>query len=234
MSFNVTLPLSHLPAPELDYTLLSSEQKLTLYGDIRRHRCQGGPLVVVGTLAFIFALVLVLIGSCLLGYPLQGLVFVSDIFLPFLLPGCLLFVLIAAPLMMYAFQYHKAALSKHKQLAESNYVQILHYCNSQTGKITKKDVAGFIASQVLLVEYTPRFSFVTLLQTLKVIPEKDSSRSSLHDSLIAEGVDRAKEDIYASEYDKEKRDRLEAEEEARAAEQRQEEEASLGVSPLLT
>ncbi|AFS24431.1 hypothetical protein B602_0635 [Chlamydia psittaci M56] len=229
----MTLPLSDLPVPELGYTLLSAEQKLSLYGGIHTHRCKGSPLVIIATIAFVFALVFLLIGSCLLGYPLQGLVFVSDIFLPFILPGVLLLVLISAPLIMYAFQHHKEALSKHKQLAESNYLQILNYCNSQAEKITKKDVAGFIASQVLLAEYTPRFSCVTLLQTMKVIPEKNSLQSSLHDSLIAEGIDRAKEDIYASEHDKEKRDRLEAEEEAQAAEQRQE-EASSGVYPLLT
>lgn len=232
MSFNVTLPLSNLPAPELGYTLLSSEQKLSLYGDIHTHRCKGTPLVFISAISLVVSLVLLLIGSCLLGYPLLGLVFVSDIFLPFLLPGVLLFVLISVPLILYAFQHHKEALSKHKQLAESNYLQILNYCNSQTGKITKKDVAEFIESQVLLSEYTPRFSFVTLFQTTKVIPERDSLQSSLHDSLISEGIDRAQEDIYASEHDKEKRDRLEAEEEARAAEQRQE-EASSGVPSLL-
>ncbi|WP_435890389.1 hypothetical protein [Chlamydia buteonis] len=228
----MTSSLSGLPSSELSYTLLSSEQKLALYGGIHAHRCRGGPLVIIATVAFVCALVFLLIGSLLLGYPLQGFCFVSDIFLPFILPAILLLVLISFPLIIYAFQHHKEALSKHKELAESNYLQILNYCNSQTRRISKKDVARFIESEVLLTEYTSRFSYVTLYQTMKAIPEKDSAHSSLHDALIAEGIDRAKEEIYASEYDKEKRDRLEAEEEERSAEQRQE-EASSEVHPLL-
>ncbi|MEF9520076.1 hypothetical protein SBV45_03795 [Chlamydia crocodili] len=234
MSFNMTLPLANLQSSQLDYTLLSSNEKLSLYSGIHSHRCKGSPLVVVATIVFVCSTVLLLIGSLLAGYPLEGFSFALDVFLPFILPGILSSVLISVPLIMYAFQHHKGALSKHKQLAESNYLQILNYCNSQRGKFTKKEVAAFIESQVLLPEYPQRFSYVTLLQTIKVIPDKDSPHTSVHDAVIAEGIDRARDDIYASEYDKEKRDRLEAEEEEDQTADVEQRETLSGISSVLT
>ncbi|SYX09061.1 hypothetical protein C834K_0607 [Chlamydia poikilotherma] len=230
----MTLPLANAQSSQLDYTLLSSNDKLSLYSGIHSHRCKGSPLVIIATIIFVCSIILLLIGSLLAGYPCEGFSFVSDIFLPFLLPGILSFVLISAPLIMYAFQHHKGALSKHKQLAESNYLQILNYCNSQRGKFTKKEVAEFVESEVLLREYPKRFSYVTLLQTIKVIPHKDSPHTSIHDTVIAEGIDRARDDIYASEYDKEKRNRIEAEEEEDQAAEAQQREVTSGISSALT
>ncbi|XHF36790.1 hypothetical protein O1W69_05140 [Chlamydia sp. 12-01] len=228
----MTLPLVDVGSSKLGYTLLSSEEKLSLYSGIHSHRCKGSPLVIIATIVFVCSIVLLLIGSLLSGYPLEGFSFASDVFLPFILPGILSLVLIAAPLIMYAFQHHKGALSKHKQLAESNYLQILNYCNSQKGKFTKKEVAAFVESQVLLPEYSQSFSYVTLLQTIKIIPKKDSPHTSTHDTIITEGVDRARDDIYASEYNKEKRDRLEAEEEEDKVSGEQQ-EISSGISSIL-
>ncbi|WP_041462217.1 hypothetical protein [Chlamydia caviae] len=230
----MTLPLVNLESSKLGYTLLSSEDKLSLYRGIHSHRCKGAPLVFIAGIVLVCSLVLILIGSMLVGYPLEGFSFALDVFLPFLFPGIFSLVLIVAPLFMYAFQHHKGALSKHKKLAESNYVQILNHCNSQKGKFTKKEVAAFVESQVLLPEYPQTFSCVTLLQTIEVIPHKDSPHASMHDGVISEGIDRAREDIYASADDKEKRDRLEAEEEEDRAAEVPQQDTSLGISSMLT
>ncbi|BAE81184.1 conserved hypothetical protein [Chlamydia felis Fe/C-56] len=227
----MTSLLANIENSQLGYNLLTSEEKLALYNGIHAHRCKGSPLVLIATIVFVISAVLLLIGSILTGFPLEGFSFVLDIFLPFLLPGILSLVLISAPLVMYALQHHRGALSKHKKLAESNYLQILNYCQSQKDNVSKKNVAEFIESQVFLSEYTKSFSYVTLLQTMKVIPGKDSPNASVHDSLIADGVDLAKDNIYASEYDKEKRDRLEAEEEERIE---QKQAPSSAVSSMLT
>ncbi|WP_348662640.1 hypothetical protein [Chlamydia vaughanii] len=209
----MTLPLAALPSAELGYSLLSPEEKLSLCRGIHSHHWKGAPLVFLGVITLVVSIALLLIGSLLLGYPLEGFSFVSDVFLPFLLPAILALVGVAAPLLMLAFQQHSGALAKHKKLAESNYLQILNYCKNQTKKITKQEVAAFIEASVALPEYSRRFFSVTLLQTSKVIPGKGSSHTSLHDEIIAEGILYARDSIYMSQYEKEKRDRVDAEEE---------------------
>lgn len=201
------------------YTLLTKEERLDSVQRIRAHRWRGTPMVLLGAIALCVSLVLLLVGSLLLGYPLEGFVFAYDIFLPFLLPAILGIVGVVIPLFFFASHHHIAAMGKHKQLAESNYMQILEYCQKQQKAASKQMIADFIEAYVLLPQYTRRFSFITLSQTLRVIPESGSAQAFSHDSIISESINYVLSGIFMGKHEKEKRRKKEQEQETQSANQ---------------
>lgn len=198
-----------LSSEEHSTSVLSTEEKLSVVQEICSHHWKGTPLVVLGAITLFVSLVLLLIGALLLGYPIEGFSFVQDIFLPFLLPAILVIVGITIPLFFFASHHHVMAMEKHKQLAESNYRQILEYCHKHQQAVTKQKIVYFIETCVLLPQYTRRFSFVTLSQTLDVFSRQPSSQSSVYDSLISESIRDAISGIFMMKYEKDKRRRKE-------------------------
>lgn len=193
--------------------VFSPKVKMEKYQAIHTHCWKGIPVLLIGALFFFFSTALLLAGSALVGFPLEGVSFFSEIFCMFLLPAIIGIVGVTMPLFFYALHHHQGALCKHKELAEIGYKQILSYCVNRKKKPTKREVAQYIQSHVLLPEYTRRFSYIALMQILKVIPDKRALQSSSYDSLIADSIAYVREGMYMSRYEKEKRERLEDKEE---------------------
>lgn len=219
-----------LSSKEPSAPVLSTEEKLSLGQEISSHHWKGTPLVVFGAITLFVSLVLLLIGALLLGYPIEGFSFVQDILLPFLLPAILGIVGVTIPLFFFASFHHVMAMEKHKQLAESNYRQILEYCLTQQKEVTKKKIIDFIETHVLLPQYTRRFSFVTLSQTLDVLSRQPSSQSSVYDSLISESIRDSISGIFMMKYEKDKRKQKEEKEEQSSIQHNSNNSRSPGVS----
>ncbi|AHK63239.1 hypothetical protein BOKEGFJH_00357 [Chlamydia avium] len=201
------MTLSFIPSPstELTYSVLSSEEKLLLYQEIYSHRWKGTPMVILGSIVLFVSSALLLIGSLLLGYPIEAFSLLHDIILPFLLPAILGIVGIAIPLFFFASLHHAMAVKKHKQLAESNYMQVLKYCHEKQQKVTKQVLADFIETHVVIPQYTRQFSYITLSKTLDIVSEIEPSQSSPYDEDISKGIEYTISGIFMSKYEREKR-----------------------------
>ncbi|AAD18383.1 hypothetical protein CpB0236 [Chlamydia pneumoniae TW-183] len=199
------------------YVVLTGEEKVACYKKAFNHIWHGAPAIILAAALLMFCIFGFVLGSILLGAPLEGASILYDVILPWLLPSILVFVLLVLPLNIYAYSHHKQVLALHERITQSNYKEIYDHCEKEKKTPNKKALSLYIESQVLVPEYSKRFSSMILGKTLKIIPKKDSPESLKHDELIQKALERAKENIYMNKNQREKRDEREAKKEAKNA-----------------
>ncbi|WP_100934879.1 hypothetical protein [Candidatus Chlamydia corallus] len=212
-------PLVSPPSSLNRRVVLTMEKKVDCYKKISNHLWCGAPAAICAVVLLIFCIFGFVLGSVLLGAPLGGVSILYEVILPWLLPSILVFVLLVLPLNIYAYSHHKEVLALHGRITQSNYNELQNYCEGEKETPDKKTLALYIESKLLVPEYSKRFSSMILGKTLKIIPQKDSPESSKHDELIQKALERAKENIYMSKHQKEKRDKREAKKEEQKAQQ---------------
>lgn len=177
---------------------LSREEKLSLQGEIRTHEVRSVPLVFFAMLAAVGAFLALCIGGVLCC--IDNVVFLSEIFLPFILPGILSLLLIAL-LLRLAWKEQKLAAQKQQRIAASCYFESLALCRTyKSGAPSVKGLVNFIQSEILPSGFSKRFKFAVLTQAKpSLLTKKIQLTKTPFDETIETAFSHIREGLYLSE-----------------------------------
>ncbi|EPP35281.1 hypothetical protein CP10139811_0172 [Chlamydia ibidis] len=191
-------------------SILTSQDKVSLYLSISSHHWYGVPLAIISFLLFLISLVGLITGFAYINLAPQHVCLFYEAILPFILPSVCAVIFLVIPMGICSARHNTQIIEKHKKLARDNYLAIRRFCETNSHKISKHSVVKFIEDFVLLKEYPKLFSQSTLSHTRKAIPKKQSPESFIHDSLIREAIESAFDRVFMSDRERREEDQKES------------------------
>ena len=193
------LKLEHASRALYDQQLqiLSKEEKLSIQQEIHKHKVKSVPIIFFSMLVAVGALFALCIGSmlCFIGNTL----FLSEIFLPFILPGILALVPVA--LLLYVAWKEQKLVT---QIATSCYFESVAFCkDAEPKEPSVKQLVNFLRSEVLPEGFSKRFTFAVLtLAKPSLLIKKTSLTKTSFDETIETAFSHVREGLYLSESEK--------------------------------
>lgn len=186
---------------EQQLQILSKEEKLSIQQEIHKHKVKSVPIIFFSMLVAVGALFALCIGSmlCFIGNAL----FLSEIFLPFILPGIL--ALIPVALLLYvAWKEQKLVTQKQQQIATSCYFESVAFCkDAEPKELSVKQLVNFLRSEILPEGFSKRFTFAVLtLAKPSLLIKKTSLTKTSFDETIETAFSHVREGLYLSESEK--------------------------------